>query len=366
MSAKRKISIRKVMQVFLGLVLTGCCITALLSAANIEDNARLTGVEVRVTNGDKYRFMDEGMVQEIAIADRHIDAMHTPLKRLDIQGMEHILAANPWVANAQAYIDNKRVLHLNVTQRAPVARIFEDNGGSYYLDTFLSQMPISKQYTYYTTIVTNVPQMHDDSMSKVIKGEIVALVRFVEQSNFWKAQIAQISMDSTLCFQMIPVLGNHVIVLGDTTDMQEKFDNLLLFYKKIMTHIGWDKYEKLDLRFKGQVVASPSLPWKGPVDKGMKTMSWYNSIMDSLRSKNDDGVVVASAATNIDTKTTGAANAAVTSQIAKAPPKPPPVTPAPAKAKPGTVTAKAQPAKQQMNTVKETTINKRTNKTQPH
>ncbi len=343
MSAKRKISVRKVLQVLLALVATGGCITALLSASNIEDKKTLTGVDVNITNGDKYKFLDNDMVKSIAITDRHVDVLHMPVNKLDIQRMEYILTANPWVANAQAYIDNQNVLHLNVTQRAPVARVFEDNGGSYYLDTSLAQMPISKQYTYYTTIVTNVPQMHDDSISRSIKGQVVALVRFVEQNSFWRAQIAQIAMDSSYSFQLVPVLGNHIILLGDTTDMKEKFDNLLLFYKKIMTHIGWDKYQRLDLRFKGQVVASPSLPWKGPIDKGMKTMSWYNSIMDSLRSKNDDGVTPVTA--NAATKIGAATNAAVTSQTATAPAKPPPV---PAKV----VHAKAAIVRQSTPTVK--------------
>jgi cell division protein FtsQ len=371
-SAKRKISIRKVLQVFLGLAATGCCVTALLSAADIEKNVTITDVKVDITNGDKYKFMNEDMVKAIAITDRHVNIMYTPVKDLDIHRMEYILAANPWVASAQAYIDNKHVLHLNVTQRIPVARIFEDNGGSYYLDSSLSQMPISKQYTYYTTIVTNVPPMHDDSMSRAIKGEVVGLVKYVEGNSFWRAQIAQIAMDSSYAFQLVPVLGNHIILLGDTTDMQDKFANLLQFYKKIMNHIGWDKYERLDLRFKGQVVASPSLPYKGPVDKGMKTMSWYNSIMDSLRSKNDDGIAPVAIADTSKKTAAGTGSAAVKPQMITAPAKPPPVKVAvvaatrklPAKKLPTPV--HKIPDKQQISTVKEKYIYKRNNSTQTH
>ncbi len=368
MSAKRKISIRKVLQVLLGLAATGCCITGLLSAANIEDNRKLTGVEVNITNSDKYRFLNEGLVMDMAINNRHINVLNEPVKSLDIHQMEHILSADPWVANAQAYIDDQRVLHLTVTQRAPIVRIFENNGGSFYLDTSLSQMPLSTVYTYYTTIVTNVPQLHDDSTSRQIKGEIVSLVGFVEANPFWRAQIAQIAMDSTGNFVLTPVLGSHMILLGDTSDMKDKFNNLFQFYKKIMNHIGWDKYEKLDLRFKGQVVASPSLPWKGPVDKGMKTMSWYNSIMDSLRSKNDDGVVAAAPVTA--SAAVAAHKAPVTPQRVAAPPTPPPVKVVKtASAKPTHKAVKQQKilhGKPPAKTIKGKYIYKRSNTQQTH
>ena len=288
MDRKRKISILKVLQVFAGVVLTACCITALLSAEKVERQMHLQGVAVNITNNN-YRFLNNDQVLDLVINDRHINIKQTTLAKADIYSMETILRANPWVAGAEAYIDNTHILHLNVTQRVPVARIFENDGSSYYLDSSLSAMPVSGRYTFYTTVVTNVPELRDDSLGKSIKGSIVALVRFIEKDTFWNAQVSQIMMDSTYAFELVPVLGSHTILLGDTADMKAKFDNLFVFYKKIMGHIGWEKYTRLDLRYKNQVVASPSLPWKGPVDKGMKTMNWYEKMMDSVKNKNDDG-----------------------------------------------------------------------------
>jgi len=280
MGRKNKISVRRVFQVLLTLVATTACIIGILSAARIEDNKRLTGINVQIVNGNRYHFLNNEDVKNMLIDDRHIDINHVPVGKLDIHAMENIIAANPWVGEAQVYVDNNRLMHVSVTQRVPVARIFENDGNSYYIDTTLSALPLSDKYVYYTTVVTNVPEMKNDSLSKSLKAQVLKLVRFVEADTFWNAQVSQIIMDSDYSFEIVPVLGNQKILLGDTARLAEKFDNLFLFYRNILNRVGWDKYETLDLRFKDQVVASPALPWKAPVDKAMSNMNWVKSIID--------------------------------------------------------------------------------------
>ena len=107
------------------------------------------------------------------------------------------------------------------------------------------------------------------------------LVRTIQADTFWNAQISQIIIDSDYSFELMPVLGQQRIIFGDTSRMKEKFSNLFSFYKKVLNRIGWDKYDMLDVRFKGQVVASPSLPYKGPVDKATANMNWISSIVET-------------------------------------------------------------------------------------
>lgn len=280
MAKKRKISVRRVLQVLLTLVATTACVMGILSAARIEDNKRLSGIDVQIVNGKRYHFLNEQDVKNMLIDNRHVDLNSTPIGKLDIHVMENIITANPWVGDAQVYVDNNRLMHVNVTQRVPVARIFEANGNSYYVDTTLSDLPLSEKYVYYTTVVTNMPELKNDSLSRSLKAQVLKVVRFVENDTFWNAQVSQIIVDSNYSFEVVPVLGNQRIIVGDTSRLAEKFDNLFLFYKNILNRIGWDKYQVLDLRYRDQVVASPALPWKAPVDKALSNMNWVKSIID--------------------------------------------------------------------------------------
>lgn len=281
MAVKKKISIRKILQVFTTLVAASACITAIISASKIEGDKKLDHVEVHINSGKKYHFIEEKQILDETINNRNIDIVNTPVNRLDIQSMERVLKADPWVADASLYIDARRVLHISVTQRIPVVRIFGQSGESYYMDNTLSIMPLAPNFNFYTSVVTNMPHLTNDSISTMLKKNVVMLVHNIQADTFWNAQVSQIIVDSDYTFELVPVLGEQRIIFGDTSRIKEKFSNLYSFYTNVLNRIGWDKYETLDLRFKGQVVAAPSLPYKGPVDKGAVSMNWINSIVQT-------------------------------------------------------------------------------------
>ena len=283
---KRKISIRKVLQAALTLVLGVCCLLAMVSASKTEDRQTLTNVNVHINNAKKYHFIEEKQILDEAIVNRNVDIMNTPIGRLDMRAMESVLKNDPWVADAQLYVDNSRTLNIVVTQRLPVARIFEQGGHSYFIDTTLSTMPLTPNFVYYTSVVTNVPVLGNDSASISLKKQLVKIVREIQMDTFWNAQVSQIIVDSALSFELVPVLGDQRIIFGDTTRAREKFDNLYAFYRNVLNRIGWDHYETLDVRFKGQVVASPALPYTGPADKAIANMNWVNSIIET-EARND-------------------------------------------------------------------------------
>jgi cell division protein FtsQ len=289
MAVKRKISIRKILQVFVTAVVTTCCITAMVSASRIEDNKKLKSIVVHIKNDKKYHFIEQQEILDLVVSHQQLKLEEAPIAKLDVRGMEQIIMADPWVANAQVFVDNEGVLQMYVTQRIPIARVFDKSNRTYYLDTTLSIMPISNNYIYYAITVTNVPDLNNDAASWALRKDIVTLVRTLQADPFWSVQISQVIVDSAGMYELVPVLGDHRIIFGDLTGMRNKLNNLFSFYKNVLNRIGWDKYETLDLRFRGQVVALPSLPYKGPVDKAVVNMNWINSIVET-EAKNDAGI----------------------------------------------------------------------------
>ena len=281
MAAKYKISYRKIFQVFFTLVISTCCVIAMISASNIESGKKLTSVEVHIASNKKYHFIEEKQILEEVISNRNIDIMNTPVEKIDVKAMERVLEQDPWVAHARLYIDNNRVLQMEVTQRIPLARLFQQNGASFYMDNTLHIMPLAPNFNFYTTVVTNVPVLGSDSLSWMVKKNIATMVRTLQADTFWNAQVSQVIIDSGFTFELMPVLGDQIIVFGDTSRSKEKLNNLYAFYNKVLNRIGWDKYEKLDLRFKNQVIASPSLPYKGPVDKADANINWLNAYVST-------------------------------------------------------------------------------------
>ena len=101
MAEKRKISIRKILQLFTTIVVTTCCVVAMVSASRIEDSKMLSSVAVHIRNDKKYHFVEQQEIMDLAINNSNVDIAHTPVSRLDLHKMEQLIRANPWISDAQ-------------------------------------------------------------------------------------------------------------------------------------------------------------------------------------------------------------------------------------------------------------------------
>jgi len=70
------------------------------------------------------------------------------------------------------------------------------------------------------------------------------------------SMIEQVDITPAGEFELIPKLGNIVIAFGDASGPEEKFNRLLLFYKKVLLKGNLNRYGKISLKYEGQVVAS--------------------------------------------------------------------------------------------------------------
>ncbi len=55
---------------------------------------------------------------------------------------------------------------------------------------------------------------------------------------------------------LVPRITGHVINLGDTTRLAEKRRMLMTAYKNIIPYRGWNQYDTISVKFRGQIVAT--------------------------------------------------------------------------------------------------------------
>lgn len=264
MSEPKKISLKKTMRFGVGLLLVILFSVALVAASHYQGNKTIQGIEINLNDENDFSFLQRKDIENLLLKNRNIDLEHTSLDQLDLDRMEAIARTNPWVAKADIYVDNRQVLQVKITQREPVARLFDANGGSFYMDSLLNLMPVSGGYAYAAPVFTNVVLLKNDSLNRILKTKIAYISNVIGADSFWRSQITQIDVQPDQTFVLTPLFGNQRILLGDTAGAVRKLGNLWAFYKQVSTKIGWDKYETLDLRYKDQVVASPSIGWVPP------------------------------------------------------------------------------------------------------
>ena len=71
-----------------------------------------------------------------------------------------------------------------------------------------------------------------------------------------KALIEQVYVTTTGKIQLVTKAGSHIVYLGDTSFAAEKLENLKYFYKYGLVKTGWNKYRRLNLEYKNQIVCT--------------------------------------------------------------------------------------------------------------
>lgn len=178
------------------------------------------------------------------------------LKTFDLQQLESILEKNLWIRNAELFFDNNDVLHVDITERKPVARVFAVSGETFYVDDLGEQLPTTNDQVARVPVFTSFPQITKPLIGKdsVLLQQIKEVGLYLLNHDFWMAQVEQVNINNYE-MEMIPKLGQHTIQFGDGTNVEAKFNRLLLFYKQIMNKTGWNYYSNLDVRYDKQLVA---------------------------------------------------------------------------------------------------------------
>jgi len=192
---------------------------------------------------------------------------------VDLRKMEESLEKNVWVKDAQLFFDNKGFIHVSVTEREPVARIFTEDGNSFYLDENEQVVPLSDKAIAKVPVFTGFPAKRKwTKADSLLVRDIRTTAQFINGHSFWQSQVAQINIvpaEGTDYgeFEMSPTVGNHLIKLGNGNNIDKKFSRLFVFYKQVLASSGLEKYKIVDVRFAGQVVGV-----KGTKNKVQRTI----------------------------------------------------------------------------------------------
>ena len=236
-------------------ILAGAGTVVLLVAAMQKKSGRYCNeIQVEITGAKDHVFVDERTIKELLKKKGSVTGVS--MMGVDLRNIEEALEKDPWIKNAELFFDNRQVLQVRITEREPVARVFTVMGNSFYLDSSGKMLPLSEKLAARVPVFTGLP--FGKKLSKpdsALLKDVIRLSNYIYADSFWNAQIAQVDITGN-GFEMVPVIGDHIIRFGDISDMDKKFKKLFSFYKTVSTKAGFDKYETINLQYEGQIVAT--------------------------------------------------------------------------------------------------------------
>lgn len=252
----KKFSFKKLLLAIVWLSMAAGTLVVLVAATQNQNGKTCKDIiiEVKGINGNEY--VSKKQIMQ-TISGGRPDLMKGQLiKTFDLSQLEALLETNLWIRNAEMFFDNNDVLHVDITEREPVARVFKLSGQSFYVDELGEQLPLTNDQIARVPVFTNFPDETTDAIVKdsLLQQQLKEIGQYILKHDFWMAQIDQVNINNYE-FELIPKLGSHLIAFGRGDEIEQKFNRLLLFYKKVMQKTGWNYYSNLDVRFKKQLVA---------------------------------------------------------------------------------------------------------------
>ncbi len=179
-----------------------------------------------------------------------------PLEQVPLEQIEERLLGHPFVKEAQAFIGQKGILQLEISQHKPVARIARSKAADAYITEDGLIIPTSNSYTSRVIIVSGKYAEKMIAQGGLMNDipELMDLLEFINEDEFWKAQITEIELQSKTDIRLYQQVGRQVIELGAATDLEEKFEKIDVFYKEILPRKGWNAYNRVSVKFKDQIV----------------------------------------------------------------------------------------------------------------
>jgi cell division protein FtsQ len=190
---------------------------------------------------------------------------------IDAEKIESMIRKQPYVADAQVYLTMEGDVTIRILQRQPILRIFNQRGESYYIDAKGKVLPLNPAFPARVLVASGYIEeplqrnlnysvdsvcLKDSLMYRSVVNHLLKVAMYVIKVPFLKAQIEQIYVDPNGEMELIPRVGNHVILFGNADNIADKFNRLYIFYKKGLNRTGWDRYPVINIKYQQQVVCS--------------------------------------------------------------------------------------------------------------
>lgn len=219
---------------------------------------RVQSLVLNIETGGQGALLEEKDIRQWIHKFYQKELTRIPVYALKLEQLEKYLKAQPLVRNVEAFMDPHNGLHLMIEQRHPVVRVVDMQGGQFYLDETGYVIPVSAKYAsrvpVATGLLTSVGGEKLEGMRKMQYGALLQWVKAIETDSFARALVEQIDLDEHGDFVLIPKIGNEKILVGGAESIPDKLNRLRLFYRENLGRQGWNVYETINLKFKGQIV----------------------------------------------------------------------------------------------------------------
>lgn len=223
-----------------------------------QGSVSVKDIVIKIENIEGNQFIDESDIVDLMQLDEE-NLKGASLDKLNLKQIETRIKMNRFVKDAQLYSDLKGNLVVKATLRRPVARLIRNDGPDGYIAEDGTVMPVSDKFTTRVVLISGsyiggLLQLENLNKNEETK-KLMTMLDMIREDDFWRAQIAQLDIDSKGHINIMPQIGGQIIEFGVANNLETKFKKMRIFYKEILPQRGWNTYKRVNLEYEGQIIA---------------------------------------------------------------------------------------------------------------
>jgi hypothetical protein len=182
------------------------------------------------------------------------------IRDIDLEGIRFNIIQSPFISDADISFGLSGVLKIYVEQEIIIARIINTAGLQYYITQSGYYFPIDEVSVrvpvftgYISPLKENLTYIRD--LDTPVYVDIYFFAKALSRHSFMNALSEQIYVNRDKKFEVVPNIGMKNIVVGDSKNLLERFDNLQLFYEQKLPYVERSTYNELNISFENQIIA---------------------------------------------------------------------------------------------------------------
>src|SRR6187549_444642 len=248
----------------------GGMLSLLIAAIGKKNREDCTNYTIAIKGAEENYFIDADDINKLIKSGTGSEIKGKKISEINLKKLEQLLRSNVWIRKAEMWFDNRNVLHVEVYEREPIARIFTTAGNTFYIDSTERKLPLSDKLSARVPVFTGfIDKKVYSAKDSLLLTDIKNIATYISNDPFWMSQVSQLDITPERNFELSPVIGNHLIKLGNGQDIEKKFNRLMTFYRQVLAQKGFDAYSTIDVQYSGQVVGTKRGSEKNKVDTVM-------------------------------------------------------------------------------------------------
>ena len=209
---------------------------------------RCVGIDVRIASASSADSITRrGVLDELSRYPRPI--VGAQVNTINTAEIRRYLSSFSNFESVECVITPGGELRVNIVPMIPEIRVFGSDG-SYYVNKDGKRIDSNAEF------YVDVPVVRGNFNERFTAASILPLIRFVNNDSTLKNLVSMIEARDAHNLILVPRIHGHVINFGDINRLAEKRDMLLEMYRRVMPYKGWDEYDTISVKFKGQIVAT--------------------------------------------------------------------------------------------------------------